>query len=43
MRVVDLHNHFVAPEIVEFLEHEGARYATRIEERDGDRLFVLLV
>ncbi len=41
MRVVDLHNHFVAPEIVEFLEREGARYATRIEERDGQRFFVI--
>ncbi|MGH7805178.1 MAG: amidohydrolase family protein [Candidatus Binatia bacterium] len=41
MRVVDLHNHFVAPEIVAFLEREGARYGTRIEERDGQRVFVI--
>lgn len=40
-RVVDLHNHFVAPEVAAFLEREGARYATRIEERSGQRFFVI--
>jgi aminocarboxymuconate-semialdehyde decarboxylase len=41
MRVVDLHNHFVAPAVAAFLEREGARYATRLEERDGKRFFVI--
>src|SRR5882724_6021939 len=41
MRVVDLHNHFISPEVATFLEREGARYATRLEERDGKRFFVI--
>ena len=41
MKVVDLHNHFVAPEVAAFLEREGDRYATRIEERGGKRCFVI--
>ncbi len=41
MRIVDLHNHFVAPSVAAFLEREGGRYATRLEERDGKRFFVI--
>jgi aminocarboxymuconate-semialdehyde decarboxylase len=40
-RVVDMHNHLVAPEVVTFLEREGARFNTRIVERDGQRFFVI--
>jgi aminocarboxymuconate-semialdehyde decarboxylase len=31
----------VAPEVVAFLEREGAQYHTRIVERDGQRFFVI--
>jgi aminocarboxymuconate-semialdehyde decarboxylase len=41
VRVIDMHNHLVAPEVVTFLEREGARYHTRIVERDGQRFFVI--
>ena len=41
VRVIDMHNHVVAPEVVAFLEREGARYNTRIIERDGQRFFVI--
>ena len=41
MAVIDLHNHFIAPEIVDFLAREGAHYATRIVERDGRRFFLI--
>lgn len=41
VRVIDMHNHLVAPEVVAFLEREGARYNTRIVERDGQRFFVI--
>jgi aminocarboxymuconate-semialdehyde decarboxylase len=40
-RVIDMHNHLVAPEVVTFLEREGARLNTRIVERDGQRFFVI--
>jgi aminocarboxymuconate-semialdehyde decarboxylase len=40
-RVIDMHNHLVAPEVVSFLEREGARFNTRIVERDGQRFFVI--
>ncbi len=40
-RVIDMHNHLVAPEVVTFLEREGARFNTRIVERDGQRFFVI--
>lgn len=40
-RVIDLHNHMVAPEVATFLEHEGERYATRLIERDGRRFFLI--
>jgi aminocarboxymuconate-semialdehyde decarboxylase len=36
-----MHNHLVAPEVVTFLEREGARFNTRIVERDGQRFFVI--
>lgn len=41
MRVTDMHNHMIAPEIVSFLEREGKRYETRIIERDGGRHFLI--
>ncbi|MGH8059853.1 MAG: amidohydrolase family protein [Candidatus Entotheonellia bacterium] len=41
VRAIDMHNHLVAPEVVAFLEREGARYHTRIVERDGQRFFVI--
>jgi aminocarboxymuconate-semialdehyde decarboxylase len=40
-RVIDMHNHLVAPEVVTFLEREGTRFNTRIVERDGQRFFVI--
>jgi aminocarboxymuconate-semialdehyde decarboxylase len=36
-----MHNHLVAPEVVAFLEREGAHYNTRLVERDGQRFFVI--
>jgi aminocarboxymuconate-semialdehyde decarboxylase len=41
MDVVDMHNHFIAPEIIDFLAHEGKHFATRIVERDGRRFFLI--
>lgn len=41
VRVIDMHNHIVAPEVVAFLEREGKRYDTRIIERDGKRFFLI--
>jgi aminocarboxymuconate-semialdehyde decarboxylase len=41
VRVIDMHNHLVAPEVVAFLERKGADYHTRIVERDGQRFFVI--
>jgi hypothetical protein len=41
VRVIDMHNHVVAPEVVAFLEREGERYNTRIVEQDGQRFFVI--
>ena len=35
MDVIDMHNHFIAPEVVEFLAREGKHFATKIVERDG--------
>jgi len=40
-RVIDMHNHMVAPEVVTFLEREGERYATRLIEREGKRFFLI--
>ncbi len=36
-----MHNHFIAPEIIEFLAREGEHFATRIVERDGRRFFLI--
>jgi aminocarboxymuconate-semialdehyde decarboxylase len=41
MDVVDMHNHFVAPEVIEFLAREGEHFATKIVERDGRRFFLI--
>ena len=41
MRVIDMHNHIVAPEVVAFLEREGEHYDTRIVEREGKRFFLI--
>jgi aminocarboxymuconate-semialdehyde decarboxylase len=41
MTVIDLHNHFIAPEVIDFLAREGHHYATRIVERDGRRFFLI--
>src|SRR5216683_4616816 len=36
-----MHNHFIAPEIIDFLTREGKHFATRIVERDGRRFFLI--
>jgi len=41
VRVIDMHNHLVAPEVVAFLERDGAHYNTRIIEEDGQRFFII--
>ena len=41
VRVIDMHNHLVAPEVVAFLAREGAHYNTRIIEEDGQRFFII--
>jgi aminocarboxymuconate-semialdehyde decarboxylase len=41
MNAVDMHNHFIAPEIIDFLSREGSHYATRIVERGGRRFFLI--
>jgi aminocarboxymuconate-semialdehyde decarboxylase len=41
MDVIDMHNHFIAPEIIDFLSREGKHFATRIVERDGRRFFLI--
>lgn len=41
MRVIDIHNHMIAPEVVAFLERQGERFETRIIERDGGRFFLI--
>ncbi|MGH8012195.1 MAG: amidohydrolase family protein [Candidatus Binataceae bacterium] len=41
MPVIDMHNHFIAPEIIDFLTHEGAHYATRIIEHNNRRFFLI--
>ncbi len=38
-RVIDMHNHIAAPEVVEFLQREGKHFDTEIVERDGARFF----
>src|SRR5499427_7351137 len=39
--VIDMHNHLVAPEVVAFLERDGAHYNTRIIEEDEQRFFII--
>jgi len=41
MHVIDMHNHFIAPEVIAFLAREGEHFATRIVERDGRRFFLI--
>ena len=41
MDIIDMHNHFIAPEIIDFLTREGKHFATRIVERDGRRFFLI--
>jgi hypothetical protein len=41
MNAIDMHNHFIAPEVIDFLAREGEHYATRIVERDGRRFFLI--
>jgi len=41
MNAIDMHNHLVAPEVIDFLAREGRHYATRILERDGRRFFLI--
>ena len=41
MDVIDMHNHFIAPEVIDYLAREGSHYATRIVERDGRRFFLI--
>jgi aminocarboxymuconate-semialdehyde decarboxylase len=38
---IDLHCHMVTPDVLALLEREGQHYATRIIERDGQRLFLI--
>jgi aminocarboxymuconate-semialdehyde decarboxylase len=41
MNVIDMHNHFIAPEVIDYLGREGKHYATRMVERDGRRFFMI--
>jgi aminocarboxymuconate-semialdehyde decarboxylase len=41
MNVIDMHNHFIAPEVIDFLAREGKHFATRIVERDGRRFLLI--
>ena len=41
MDVIDMHNHFIAPEIIDFLAREGKHFATRMVERDGRRFLLI--
>ncbi len=41
MDVIDMHNHFIAPDLIDHLAREGSHYATRIVERDGRRFFLI--
>ena len=36
-----MHNHFIAPEVIDYLAREGSHFATRIVEREGRRFFVI--
>jgi aminocarboxymuconate-semialdehyde decarboxylase len=41
MDVIDMHNHFIAPEVIDYLAREGGHYSTRIVEREGRRFFLI--
>src|SRR5580658_2562306 len=41
MDAIDMHNHFTAPEVIDFLAREGSHYATRIVERERRRFFLI--
>jgi aminocarboxymuconate-semialdehyde decarboxylase len=41
MDVIDMHNHFIAPEVIDHLARDGGHYATRIVEREGRRFFLI--
>jgi aminocarboxymuconate-semialdehyde decarboxylase len=41
MKAIDMHNHFIAPEVINFLAREGHHYATEIVEREGRRYFLI--
>jgi aminocarboxymuconate-semialdehyde decarboxylase len=41
MDVIDMHNHFIAPDVIDFLSREGKHFATRIVEREGRRFFLV--
>jgi aminocarboxymuconate-semialdehyde decarboxylase len=41
MDVIDMHNHFIAPEVIDHLVRDGNHYATRIVEREGRRFFLI--
>jgi len=35
MSVIDMHNHFIAPEVIDYLGREGKHYATRMSSEMG--------
>jgi len=41
MDAIDMHNHFIAPEVIEHLARDGKHYGTRIVEREGRRFFLV--
>lgn len=41
MDAIDMHNHYIAPEIIDYLAREGSHYSTRIVEREGRRFFLI--
>jgi aminocarboxymuconate-semialdehyde decarboxylase len=41
MRPIDMHNHMIAPEVIDYLGRNGERYHTRIVETDGSRFFLI--
>src|SRR3984893_14453714 len=41
MDVIDMHNHFIAPEIIDFLAREGKPFAPGTVERDGRRFLLI--
>ena len=41
MHVIDMHNHFIAPAVIDHLVRDGRHYATRIVEREGRRFCLI--